>query len=135
MKTFSTKVDLRSRKAMTEFLLNHFRYDTMNSWNCSTSYAANVKIYNLGLSRVESDKLYELIETDDFYDEINWLIHDFEVEHDHLWRVGFNGRSDGYLVLYEGYKKPSESCVMVMQFLGQICSHAAQPQQSVLLVI
>lgn len=108
MKTFSTKVDLRSRKAMTDFLINHFRYNTMNSWNCSTSYAANVKIYNLGLSRAELDKLYELIETDDFYDNINWLIHDFEAEHDHLWQVGFNGRSGGYLVLYEGYKKPSD---------------------------
>lgn len=65
MKTFSKKVDLRSRKEMIDFLTNHFRYDTMNSWNCSTSYAANVKIYNLGLSRAELDKLYELIETDE----------------------------------------------------------------------
>ena len=47
---FSVKVDMRSRKAMTEFLENHFRYSTMNSWNGSTSYANNVKYYNLDLN-------------------------------------------------------------------------------------
>jgi len=108
MKTFSKKVDLRSRKEMIDFLTNHFRYDTMNSWNCSTSYAANVKIYNLGFNSADEAKLYELRETNEFYTEINWMLDDFAAEHDHLWQVGFNGRSGGYLVLYEGFKKPSE---------------------------
>lgn len=34
---FAKKVDTRSRQAMAEFLTNHFRYYTMNSWNGSTS--------------------------------------------------------------------------------------------------
>jgi len=40
---FFKPVDLRSQKAMVEFLSNHFRYNTMNSWNNSTSYANNIK--------------------------------------------------------------------------------------------
>lgn len=108
MKQFSVKVDLRNRKEMIDFLTNHFRYDTMSSWNCSTSYAANVKVYNLGLSHEDSDKLWELIDAEDFYDEINWMLDDFAAEHNYLWQVGFNGRSGGYLVLYEGFAKPSE---------------------------
>ena len=105
MKTFSKKVDLRSRKDMVEFLTSHFRYDTMSSWNRSTSYAHNVKVYNLGLTREQSDKLWEMIEIDEFYDEINWLMDDWAREHNYEWQVGFNGRSCGYLVLYQGGQK------------------------------
>ena len=47
MKQFYEKVDLRSRKDMVDFLENHFRYFTMNSWNRSTSFANNMKLYNL----------------------------------------------------------------------------------------
>ncbi len=31
----------------------------------------------------------------------------FGMEHDYLWQVGMNGRSGGYLVLYQGCQKPS----------------------------
>ena len=64
---YSKKVDLRSRKEMIDFLTGHFRYNTMNSWNQSTSYAHNVKIHNLGFTREQEQKLYEMIETDEFY--------------------------------------------------------------------
>ena len=47
MKQYYKDIDLRSRKAMTTFLENHFRYPTMNSWNNSTSYANNMKVYKL----------------------------------------------------------------------------------------
>lgn len=50
---FAKEVDTTDRKAMADFLTNHFRYDTMNSWNESTSYANNVKIYNLGIEDKE----------------------------------------------------------------------------------
>lgn len=73
MKTFSKKVDLRSRNDMIGFLCSHFRYNTMNSWNCSTSYANNVKIYNLGLSKDDEDKLYELVEMSEFYDRLDYF--------------------------------------------------------------
>ena len=60
MKKFIKEVDLRSRKSMIRFLTTHFRYDTMNSWNQSTSYANNVKVYNLGLTKEQEEKLYDI---------------------------------------------------------------------------
>ena len=107
MKQFSKEVDLRSRRAMTEFLAKHFRYNTMNSWNQSTSYANNIKVYNLGLSKEQEEKLYAMLDTAEFYTYINEMLSDFSAEHNHLWQVGFNGRNSGYLVLYQGYSKPS----------------------------
>lgn len=107
MKTFSKEVNLKSKSEMINFLKNHFRYWTMNPWNRSTSYAHNVKLYNLGLTREQEDKAYEMMETEEFYDDINWLIRDFEEEHDYKWQAGFNGHSGGYLVLYSGGKKDS----------------------------
>ena len=108
MKTFSKKVDLRSRKAMTDFLLHHFRYNTMNSWNRSTSYANNVKIYELGLTDEQETMLYAMIETEDFYDEVRGIMSAFAKRHNYLWQTGFNGRGGGYIVLYQGCAKPSE---------------------------
>ena len=105
MKTFSKKVDLRSRKDMVDFLSNHFRYDTMSSWNQSTSYAHRVKIHNLGLTSEQIDKAYELLDMDETYDNINWLLDEFAKEHNYAWQVGFNGRSGGYLVLYQGGRR------------------------------
>ena len=104
---FYKQVDLRSRKAMTEFLSRHFRYSTMNSWNGATSYAHSMKIHKLPLSSEEKDKLHELMECEDAYRTINDLIADFDCEHDYEYQAGFNGRSGGYLVLYVGGKKPS----------------------------
>lgn len=105
MKQFSKKVNLRSRKAMIEFLTNHFRYDTMNSWNQNSSYAHCVKIHSLGLSSAQIDKAYELIDMDETYDNINDLLDEFAESHNYAWHVGFNGRSSGYLVLYQGGRK------------------------------
>lgn len=66
MRTFYEPVDLRSRKEMTEYLKNHFRYYTMNSWNLADSYACNLKIPRLGLNSEVENKLYELLEIQDF---------------------------------------------------------------------
>lgn len=108
MKKFERKIDRRSRKAMTDFLSNHFRYNTMNSWNRSTSYANNVKVGELGLTHEQVMKLYEIMECEDAYDRANDLIWEFGYQHDWRWQVGFNGRSGGYLVLYKGGWKPDE---------------------------
>jgi hypothetical protein len=105
MKTFSKKIDLRSRKAMVDFLTNHFRYDTMNSWNCNSSYAHCVKVHSLGLTSEQIDKAYELLDMDETYDNINDLLEEFAESHNYAWQVGFNGRSGGYLVLYQGGRK------------------------------
>lgn len=105
---FWKSVDTRSRRKMQEFLQEHFRYDTMSSWNRSTSYACNMKIYNLGLPKEVEDKLWEMLDCQEVYYRINDLIDDFNAEHEFRWQAAFNGRSGGYLVLYQGGSKPSE---------------------------
>lgn len=108
MKGFYHKVDRRSRKAMTEFLSGHFRYNTMNSWNLSTSYANNLKIDRLGLTHEQEMKLLDLMDCEGVYDNINDMIWEFGSQHDWQWQASFNGRSGGYLVLYRGGWKPGE---------------------------
>lgn len=94
-----------TREEMIDYLVNHFKYHTLHSWNQSTSYAHCVKVNHLdGLTNAERDKLYDLVQADDFYDEINFLMNEFAIFHKHAYQVGFNGRSGGYIVLYQGGK-------------------------------
>lgn len=134
---FWKAVDTRSRQKMRKYLLEHFRYDTMNSWNRSTSYACNMKIYNLGLPKEVEDKLLEMLDCQEVYDRINDLIDDFNADHEFRWQAAFNGRSGGYLVLYQGGSKPSEY-KSFCQFCGQrnftsvnetgnVCGRCRQP--------
>ena len=104
---FSQRVDKRSRAEMTAYLSGHFRYNTMNSWNRSTTYACNMKLYKLGLDRETEDKLWDMIQVPEFYERLNERIEDFNWQHNYLWQAGWNGRSGGYLVLYQGGTKPS----------------------------
>lgn len=90
-----------------EFLKNHFRYYTMNSWNGSTSFAANVKIHKFVPCKLR-DTAYELLEVREPFDDIECVLDDFAASYNHGYQIGFNGRSGGYLVLYEGGRKPSE---------------------------
>lgn len=108
MKKFYYPVDLRSRAAMIEYLSKHFRYDTMHHWNQSTSYACNLKVDHLGLNASLVDKLLDMLETYGFQAAMQELRDRFGEAHDYRWQVGMNGRSGGYLVLYQGYAKPSE---------------------------
>lgn len=87
--------------------LKRIRYDTMNSWNQSKAPAYNLKVHEVA-DRNLQDKIYEMMESEEFYDDINWLISDFNTEMDYEWQAGFNGRSGGYLVLYRGGRKLSE---------------------------
>ncbi len=105
---FSKNVDKRSRKAMTDFLSGHFRYSTNSSWNHSTSYACNMKIHNLGLDYETVDKLYDMLRVSEFFDGIDGLIRQFGERHQFRWQASWNGRSGGYLVLYQGVMKNSE---------------------------
>lgn len=107
MRRFYQSVDLRSRSQMTDFLTKHFRYPTMNSWNNAVSYACNLKVNRLGLTGEIEDKLFELIECQEFFYALKELMDDFAAEHDYRWQVGMNGRNGGYLVLYQGEKRPS----------------------------
>lgn len=105
--TFYQPVNKRSKAAMRAFLTQHFRYFTGNSWNASSSYACNMKLYHLGLPRELEDKLWDMLEVEEFYDPINQLRNQFAEEHDYQWQAAFNGRSGGYLVLYQGGRKPT----------------------------
>lgn len=87
--------------------LKRTHYYTMNSWNLSTSIAYNLKVYKV-IDNELQDKVYDLMNIDGFYNDINYLISDFDNEFNHTWQAGFNGRSGGYLVLYRGGKKLSE---------------------------
>lgn len=89
-------IDITNDKQMFNFLKDHFQYYTMSSWNRSKSIANNVKLYKLGLSGDWTVALDFL--NDSSYDEINSMIEDWEYEHPG-YKVYFNGRSGGYLVL------------------------------------
>ncbi len=98
---FYKKVDKRSREQMVDYLSTHFRYNTMNSWNLSESWANNMKVHRC-IPSVFQANVFEMMETDEFYEEINWLLSDYSENNNHTLQAGFNGRSGGYLVMYEG---------------------------------
>lgn len=98
---YKSGVDIASTKSMWNFLHNHPTYYTMNSWNGLASIANNVKLYNLKLEGDWTVALrYLLDEADSGYLQtyINDAIREFEEEH-RYYKVCFNGRSGGYLVL------------------------------------
>lgn len=101
---FESTVDTTNRQEMVDFLKNHFRYDTMNSWNQSTSYANNVKLYNLDIPKKYKDKAYELIsgniDMSYYHDLVSDIMDQFNEKTG--YGMGFNGRSSGYIVLYTG---------------------------------
>ncbi|TPG88553.1 hypothetical protein EAH72_33075 [Pseudomonas caspiana] len=115
MSHFQKKVDRRSKESMVQFLNGHFRYNTMNSWNGSTSYAQCIKLHNLGLTAEQLDKAYDVIQTD-IWDELEVHIQDFVSQMHGAYTIGTNGRSSGYLVLYSsewkstGYKSYCRTC-------------------------
>lgn len=94
---YKTGIDLCNDKQMFNFLKDHFSYDTMSSWNRLKSIANNVKVYNLDLEGSCWVALSAL-QADDYFN-VNSMIEDWEYEHPN-YKVGFNGRSGGYLVLY-----------------------------------
>jgi hypothetical protein len=105
IKVFSKKVNKSSKKAMIDFLSSHFRYDTMGSNNASTSYANKIKLHTLPLPEDIKNIAYDMIQMDEWQDRVGMMFSDFAHEHDHRWQVGCNGRSGGYVVLYQGYKE------------------------------
>ena len=139
MRRFSEPVDLRSRKEMTAYLQNHFRYDTMNSWNAATSYACNLKIHKLGLCHEIESKLYDMLQVQDFFDAQRELMDAFDEAHQYRWQVGMNGRIGGYLVLYEGGIKPTghrsycRSCYQrnfkSVTESGNVCGKCGKPER------
>lgn len=86
------------RAKMVEFLRDHQRYWTANSWNRSTSYSARVKIHDF-VPRTLQAQAYKMLEMREVYAEIGDRLLDFNDENK-PYSIGFNGRSSGYLVLY-----------------------------------
>lgn len=95
---YKSGVDITNDKQMFEFLKNHFTYYTANAWNLSESIANNVKLYKLNLSGDWGVAMNLLNEGE--YIEINWMIDEWCEDHVG-YKVYFNGRSGGYLVLVE----------------------------------
>ena len=102
MKKFYKKVDLRSKAKMRYFLCMHFRYHTMSSWNCSTSYANCVKVHRLGLTLEQEDRALEMTDIRSAYYGVNRVLNAWGRAQDWRWQIGTNGRSGGYFVLLQG---------------------------------
>lgn len=100
----------RTRKEMIAYLAGHFRYDTMSSWNQSSSYAVEIKVRSLNLTQEQQGAVYEMLDVQDAWDEsgYNSILRDFDRRNNYIYQIGTNGRSGGYLVLYQGGSKPSE---------------------------
>jgi hypothetical protein len=94
---YKNGIDITNDKQMFNFLKDHYTYSTLNSWNGLRSIANNVKIYKLGLSG-DCYNALAFLQSDEYF-TINTLIEEWEYEHKG-YKVGFNGRSGGYLVLY-----------------------------------
>ena len=106
MNHFTVEFDMHDPDSLREYLRDHFRYHTMNYWNNSTSYAHCVKIARLPLTDEQRTRAYEMLEVPLVFEDINRIINDWEAEQDFKWQIGFNGRSSGYLVLYQGGRGP-----------------------------
>ena len=99
---YQNGVDISSVKSMWEFLQEHPTYSTLNSWNGLRSIAHNVKLYNLELEgdwTVVLDFLSDTADSGDLQFLLAESLEEFARENPG-YKVGFNGRSDGYLVLY-----------------------------------
>jgi hypothetical protein len=110
----------RRRDRMIEYLSGHFRYHTMNSWNGATSYANCIKIHHLDLAPGEADACFALLDVEGCHEESGFSqeLGDFDRRWDCAWQIGQNGRSGGYLVLYQGGKEHTGH--------WSYCSHCGQ---------
>ena len=99
-------------KAMWEFLSQHEWYYTMNSWNGLITIANNVKIHNLQL---EGDSWFALeLLREENYETINSMIYSWEKSHPN-YKVYFNGRSGGYLIL----KNKTDNCNILPSWITE----------------
>jgi len=80
----------------------------MNPWNRSTSYANNIKLYNIDKpDGIDNDKCYDMLGITEWQEKLSDMLEDFGKRHEWQWQAGINGRSGGYIVLYKGGIKPS----------------------------
>ncbi|MDD5458123.1 MAG: hypothetical protein PHF37_01850 [Phycisphaerae bacterium] len=97
------EVNIEKRGEMTAFLKKHLKYHTANSWNNSTSYANNIKLYNIDKPPDISDDIWwQMFELAQWQEKLSDLLEEFGRRHNWLWQAGINGRSGGYIILYRG---------------------------------
>lgn len=117
---FEQQINITSREEMVSFLMNHFRYHTMSSWNRSTSYAHNIKVHgNIGLPEDIKDSVYDMIFCQEWADHMSNFLDQFGYNSDDQWQIGTNGRSSGYLVLYQSKRKDGRVTVCPGRSLDQ----------------
>ena len=105
---YHKQIDKRYKDTMVKYLRQHFRYNTMNSWNRSTSYANNIKLHNVDKpAEIDNDTWWEILWITDWQNQLSDLLEDFGRKYNFQWQAGINGRSGGYVVLYKGGIKPS----------------------------
>lgn len=100
---YTTGVDVCNTKSMWNFLKKHYTYYTLNSWNRQKSIAHNVKLYNLALEGDWTVAMRYLFDEGDaglLQMSIDDEIREFEEKYPY-YEVASNGRSGGYLVIYE----------------------------------
>lgn len=94
----------RRRDKMIEYLAGHFRYHTMNGWNGPTTYANCIKVHRLRVTPREAEACLALLGVEGCHEEsgFNEEMRQFDRRWAYAWQIGQNGRSGGYLVLYQG---------------------------------
>ena len=107
----------RTKKEMIGYLSGHSRYHALHSWNRMTSYAHNVKIYNLPWKSKDAEsKAYDLISTAQAARVVQKHFDEFNRRTNYRYSIIANGRSGGYFVLVEsertdsGYKSECPEC-------------------------
>ena len=103
MEFFDKTQNIKTVKQKFNYLKKHFIYYTMNSWNGLRSIANNVKAHNLPLTKEQYKRFFDLVCDEELneqlYSYINNMLQQFRAINKG-YKVYFNGRSDGYLVLY-----------------------------------
>ena len=98
----------RTKKEIFHYLANHFRYDTMSSWNNRTSYAMNIKLHHLPFpDKATEDRAWDLIQVQSAFLGFRQVLEEFARKHYWEYQIHTNGRSGGYLVLMQGGRKDS----------------------------
>lgn len=98
---FSLEVNKGSVQDMVSFLLHHPRYNTAGEWNNYTSYAHCVKLHALDLPADIVDAAYKMLNTTLYWVLLRYSIREWSDSWDNRWAIEFNGKHDGWLVLYQ----------------------------------
>lgn len=100
-------IDMRVKQTMIDFLQNHFRYNTLKSWNESTSYANCISLDAMDIPQEFQDPaVYNLLQgilkgdivCHDWDNTIIQSRENFLKQTEYY--IGFNGEQSEYLVLY-----------------------------------